>query len=68
MRRYPELEHEIMALVHSQPFCSARFIVKSLTDRGHCSTQAVKSSLRALEFEGKITNVGGESAVWKVTK
>jgi DeoR/GlpR family transcriptional regulator of sugar metabolism len=68
MRRYEEIEHDILALLRTQPLSSSRYVIKNLTERGHVSTQAVRNTLKALAFDGKITNVGGESAVWKVGK
>ncbi len=68
MRSYPQIEEQIIALVRTQPLASTRFIVKALTERGHCSVQAVKNALKALEFDGDILNVGGEAAAWRLPK
>jgi hypothetical protein len=66
MRLYPDIQADVMALVRTQPLSPSRYIVKCLTERGHVSAQAVKSTLRALEFDGKIVNIGDGKGAWKV--
>jgi hypothetical protein len=67
MMRNPAIEARIIKMITAEPLSSTRHISRTLNAEGRSNEQAVRNALKALEYEGRIANVGEAVNAWRVT-